>query len=160
MADIVTIPQREYRMTDAVTFPCEYLFFTSGYEDRLLEEDKVEELSQFCAARGIIPIALSLTRGRMRVIPVRNGRIDMTVNPTDEETTSAFIVVTRIEGNGLALMGGIIFRVGNFENASKTFLSMSELNYCYIFGIDSIKFLANTERAIEIVVVKADAESG
>lgn len=43
-------------MTDVLTFPCEYLVISSGYTDRLVDGEKHEELSKFCAVNGVIPL--------------------------------------------------------------------------------------------------------
>lgn len=67
----------------------------------------------------------------------------------------------RLNNNKLDGMGIIVFRVGNFSNATKVFTNIKELEYCNMFDIHDMKFLQNpANHIIDICYVSIDAESG
>lgn len=150
-------------MTEVVTFPCEYLTFSTGYENELLKEEFMTRFSNFCAQRAVIPIAIYdivytlPERPVITILPIRNGRITITADITEYEDQLANELGERLFRNNLARAGGVILRVGNFENASKVFLDMDVLEYCVIDSLGAIKFLHNAQGAIDLVCIEANA---
>lgn len=43
-------------MNDKATFQCEYLAFSSNYEDRLLTKRKINDLADFVSEKQVIPL--------------------------------------------------------------------------------------------------------
>lgn len=151
-------------MTNIVTFPCEYLAFSSGYDYRLLEPHNIKAFEDFCAEKGVIPTGIFQanygTDPYISSIPVRDGRIVLDTIPTQEEQTKASELTRQLIQSKLANRGCIIFRVGSFDNATKVFLSMKELEYCGMYDLMDIKFSSNEQGMIDVVFVSVDAESG
>ena len=155
-------------MADKVTFPCEYLIFRSGYDERLIEPEYIQSLNEFCTKHGVIPIGVvNPYYGRdpsvqtpLQIIPVRDGMIDLNAPITDEEQMLLTSLFERFRQIDVFRRNCIIFRVGNFQNATKVFLSMKDLDYCAMYDIVSIEFLANDRGTIDTVFVSVDAESG
>jgi hypothetical protein len=148
-------------MTDIVSFQCEYLMFSSGYEISLL--DKIDNLNAFCREKGVIPLAIvnSIFSGAQPIIiPVRNGVINLDVQPTIYETERVNNVVSRLNRNNLGKSDGILFQVGYFKNATDVFLDMKSLDYCNMYDIVNMKFLRNEQGNIDLVYVHVDAEAG
>jgi hypothetical protein len=150
---------------DIVTFPCEYLVFSSGYDERLIDPDKVNDLTEFCAEHGVIPLFIYdfnyKTRAvNIRTFPINNGVIDLRIIPNQMEMAVNRSIAETLSRNNIADDGAIVFQVGNFENASNVFLNMGNLDYCNISHIMNIKFLRNQQGRINIVYVDVDAESG
>lgn len=151
-------------MANIVTFPCEYLVFSSGYDERLIEPEHIPAFQQFCSSIGVIPVGVYQDHynghPNINIIPVRNGQIALNEIPTEEEQRIATNLNQIITQSNLARRGCIIFRVGSFENATKVFLSMKNLDYCGMYDLMDIKFLSNDKGMIDIVFVSVDAESG
>jgi hypothetical protein len=149
-------------MSDTVTFPCEYLVFSSGYESLLIENNKrMETLNDFCKNAEVIPLFIYESSRRHIVItptPIHNGTIKLYGPVTDDETMRNTDISNMIRRTRLECWSAIIFQVGNIEKAEKVFQNMNKLNYCEIYEIN--KPIFHNSNNISIVYVKAEAEAG
>ncbi|CAH6419104.1 Hypothetical protein HVR_LOCUS298 [uncultured virus] len=149
-------------MAQVTTFPCEYLVVNSGYTSRLLEDERRRNLSDFCARRGVIPLYIYDNiwgNGQINPITVRDGAIVRGVPTPPDVYTQYEAIQNRLLTNNLEVSGIIVFRVGNFQNATKVFTGIDGLDYCNMYGINDIKFLQNDGR-IDLAYVSIEAESG
>ena len=142
-------------MADIVTFPCEYLSISSGYEDRLL--NKLDEVGGFCSEHGVIPLFIS-DYINMNPVVIVNGTIDPNGTPDQSQLDICETINKKLTDNQL---NGpqIVFRVGNFSNAISVFTDIKSLNYCAMYELQNIIFVRNGD-TINIAVVSIDAESG
>lgn len=157
-------------MADKVTFPCEYLVVESGYTSRLLTPNHLEEAADeanfdtFCANHGVIPLYVrdSIWGDTPEIVPIviENGHINRNATPSEALRTLCESIDARLRDNGLSNDGVVVFRVGDFANASKVFLNMKSLEYCGMYDITNIEVLRNPQGAIDLVYVDIDAESG
>lgn len=151
-------------MADIVTFPCNYLVINSGYTGRLFTEEKIDALEDFSAEYGVIPLYAKDSNwgtGEIQPFIVHRGVIVQN-HPAAPEALLLFEnLQRRLENNGLSSNGVIVFRVGNFDNATKVFTNFTKLEFCALFNVDNIKLLKNeTTNDIEIIYVSFDSESG
>ena len=147
-------------MTDIVTFPCEYLMFSTGYEHRLMMPIITSRFEALCAEIEVIPLAIyqpTIDNPIPTVITVRNGHIVIDEEPTEEETTIASNISGRLWDNNLHHIG-VILRVANFENATKIVTRMHTLKYCRIEDLRDIKFLRNEYGVIDIAYFDYNAD--
>jgi hypothetical protein len=146
-------------MADVITFPCEYLVIDSGYTDSLAEDDKADDLSNFCSKHGVIPLFVK-DGGVNFTFVYQNDRIDYTAQATKESTDLTSSIIERLQRNKTIQRGMIVFRVGTFENASKVFTTISDLDYCNFGSMTEISFLKNNQDKIDLDYVAFDCESG
>ena len=146
-------------MADIVTFPCEYLVVESGYTARLLERTK--ELEEFCSKNGVIPLFIkdpAWENGRTTPFVINDGIIHPQAEPTSDAVATCDAIVEKLTANGLRTGDIIVFRVGNFSNATNVLITIQGLNYCSMYNIDDVKFLRNDEGAINITYVSVDSD--
>lgn len=153
-------------MADIVTFPCEYLAYSTGYEDRLLDGRYVEEFSSFCIEHGVTLITI-YDPWRLRRYQTNDTTAVFTkviaTTLIEEFVThldrTANELIARLERNQLQ-RPCVILRVGTFDKATEIFLKIRSIDYCTTYGIDSIKLLKNEQNIIDLAYVEINAESG
>lgn len=67
-------------MADIITFPCEYLVFSAGYEDRLAT--KLPEVTDFCIENGTISLFIKNNQSIRPLVINNNGVFDLTRTPS------------------------------------------------------------------------------
>ncbi|CAH6419103.1 Hypothetical protein HVR_LOCUS297 [uncultured virus] len=150
-------------MTDVVTFPCEYLVVNSGYTARLLQNEMLQEFSNFCARYGVIPLYIRDSiwgGGRVHPFAVQNGIIVPGVRAALPELVETEIMQLRLANNRLNDDGIIVFRVRNFQNATNVFTNIQRLEYCHWDRLMDMKFIRNRKDQIDIVYVEFENEFG
>ena len=153
------------QMAGIVTFPCEYLVVSSGYTGRLTGDDKIRELDAFCKRKSVTPLfVFDRVHGTGSIQAFYTDEddefLEEAVSPSAEEHELYTSICTRLTDSGIHYYGIIVFRVETFDKAKQTFLSMLDLDYCEMRGVDDIEFLANQQGQIDLVYVSIDAESG
>ena len=147
-------------MADIVTFPCEYMVLSSGYEDRLIDQDHIGALEQITIPREMTPLGIISTEvGNFRPLLIRNGAIDLYARATTEEAVTVYVLLQRLGRNKL-LRTGIILRIGTFKNVMDIIPKFKDINYCTMYGTPDIKFLKNEKNIIDLAFVTMDAELG
>ena len=150
-------------MVDIVTFPCEYMVFTSGHEERLFNFQR--EFEQVTIPQGIVPLGLinwspyGAKFSSATLLSVRNGTIDWYGVSTEEERITWCLIVTRLKTNKLH-RDCIILRTGTFSNVMNIIRSFKDINYYPMYGLPEITFLRNEENVIDLAFVTMNAESG
>lgn len=152
-------------MSDIIDPSCEYLFFSSGYEEILLNPYFHKKLAGISLQKGIIPlgvITLSfLGNFSVKALPIRNEVIDIYASPIDEEKIILDDLYSRLKNNKL-LRIGIIFKIRGFQDAMTIATGLKSIGCYSRCNISDIQFLHNEKEPVDkffLVYVTANAES-
>lgn len=148
-------------MADITTFPCKYLVFSTGYEERIL--DALEHGQEIGIPAGITALGY-MNEFSHQVIPFITVDETLKINTeqtekSEEEVYLLIELLHRIRDNNLAKTG-VALQIGTFDKVMDTISAFKDMDYCAMYGLPTIKFLKNEEGVIDLAFVTMDAESG
>ena len=146
-------------MTDIVTVPCKYLVVSTGFTRRLLTPELGKLLVQFSRNRGVIPIMIydSEYASNFVSLCIENDTIDLSTDST--QNGICYLIVDKLGRNELNYDGIIVFKLDNFDQATRVFLELGQLQYCHVDCITGITFLKNYAGSIDFCYISIDATS-
>lgn len=140
-------------MANIIDIPCDILVIETGYTSRLL--DKLDILYDFCINNGVAPMFIH--DYMLYALTIKDGEI---VASEDENYENLCMnTINTLHNNGLQGHGSIAFKVDSYYQAAKIIDTISDLEYCEIYGNPKVMFLG-VNGVINIVYVKIAAESG
>lgn len=139
------------------TFPCQYLAFSSRYEDRMIDEYK-SELERFCDKHSVTPLFI-YHDDQVTATPFRDSKVYLDDELSSECAEQIADLSDRLSQD--SVYSAIVFKVDDFQKAMEVAYAIEhDINYCCIYGHEGMHLLKNAKGVIDTVVFEVASESG